>query len=202
MFVEDSPPPSAPKDGVYTYTFQAVGNSVSYSLAAGTLPAGLTLSPAGVLTGKPTETGSFSFTVLATSDGGLTAESSSHTLRVVADPVTGGGAGGNGNGGATANPTHGKAGDLAATGVDGLPWIAGSILLNHTTRKPQIACCRGVGNPIGFLTPLQHSPQEERAPGGRLYWIGRSGRWSVMLLTGTNVSAEAGIWKEWDLWGS
>ncbi|WP_431030719.1 putative Ig domain-containing protein [Plantibacter sp. RU18] len=41
VFVEDSPPASTSKGVAYAYTFQAVGNSVSYSVTAGTLPAGL-----------------------------------------------------------------------------------------------------------------------------------------------------------------
>lgn len=42
----------------------------SFALAAGALPAGLTLSPAGVLSGTPVATGTFGFTVSVADEGG------------------------------------------------------------------------------------------------------------------------------------
>ncbi len=45
---------------------------VTYALASGTLPAGVTLSSAGVIAGTPTQTGSFPITVRATSADGQT----------------------------------------------------------------------------------------------------------------------------------
>ncbi|GAB3385469.1 hypothetical protein GCM10027432_18220 [Lysobacter fragariae] len=52
----------------YSQTFTASGGSApySYALTAGALPAGLTLSATGVLSGTPTEFGAFSFSVTAT----------------------------------------------------------------------------------------------------------------------------------------
>jgi large repetitive protein len=49
----------------YSYTFTATGGTTPYtwSVNAGTLPAGLTLSAAGVLSGTPTTTGTYPFTV-------------------------------------------------------------------------------------------------------------------------------------------
>jgi beta-glucosidase len=41
---------------------------ISYSLASGTLPDGLSISSAGLISGTPTETGKFTFTVTATMD--------------------------------------------------------------------------------------------------------------------------------------
>ena len=51
----------------YNQTIAASGGAApyAYSLIAGTLPSGLTLSPGGVLSGTPTGGGSFSFTVSA-----------------------------------------------------------------------------------------------------------------------------------------
>src|SRR5690606_42038461 len=42
------------------------------SFALGALPVGLSLSPAGVFAGTPTQAGSFNFTVMATDDIGFT----------------------------------------------------------------------------------------------------------------------------------
>jgi len=52
----------------YTHTFAASGGTASYAytLTAGALPAGLTLSSGGVLSGAPATAGSFNFTVQAT----------------------------------------------------------------------------------------------------------------------------------------
>jgi large repetitive protein len=49
----------------YTQQLTASGGVAPYtwSVIAGNLPAGITLSPAGLLAGTPTQSGSFSFTV-------------------------------------------------------------------------------------------------------------------------------------------
>lgn len=44
----------------------------TYAVSAGALPAGITLDPDGTLSGRPTATGPYSFTVTATRDDGLT----------------------------------------------------------------------------------------------------------------------------------
>lgn len=55
----------------YNQTFTASGGAGPYTfaLATGTLPAGLTLSSAGVLSGTPTQAGAFSFAIRATDSG-------------------------------------------------------------------------------------------------------------------------------------
>jgi hypothetical protein len=69
-------PPRLP-DGVvgasYTQAITSFRGTapVPYSLAGGTLPGGLTLSSAGVLSGTPTNAGDFNFVVRATDAGGL-----------------------------------------------------------------------------------------------------------------------------------
>ncbi len=59
---------------VYSQTLTAAGGGGPYSFAvtAGALPAGLALSPGGVLAGTATGTGTFSFTVTASEPGGCT----------------------------------------------------------------------------------------------------------------------------------
>ncbi|MGP0025939.1 MAG: beta strand repeat-containing protein, partial [Streptosporangiaceae bacterium] len=60
-----SAPPAADVGGAYSYTLTAAGGTTPYtwSVNAGTLPPGLTLSSAGVLSGTPTTAGSYPFTV-------------------------------------------------------------------------------------------------------------------------------------------
>jgi len=62
-----SPLPSGIINTAYTTTLAATGGTTPYtwSISAGTLPAGLTLSSAGVLSGTPTVAGSSSFTIQA-----------------------------------------------------------------------------------------------------------------------------------------
>src|SRR5208282_5601820 len=59
----------------YSQTISATGGTgaKTFATTSGTLPTGLTLSTAGVLSGTPTAAGSFSFTVTAT-------DSTSHTF--------------------------------------------------------------------------------------------------------------------------
>ncbi|WP_174553889.1 putative Ig domain-containing protein, partial [Rhodococcus marinonascens] len=50
----------------YEYTFTVAGQPIPTTVTAGTLPDGLTLDADGVLSGTPTATGQFAFTVTAT----------------------------------------------------------------------------------------------------------------------------------------
>lgn len=71
VFSQQTAPPGT-TGAAYSYTFVASG-SPTYSLfAGGTLPPGLTLSPAGVLSGTPTTANSYVFTVVATNGNGST----------------------------------------------------------------------------------------------------------------------------------
>ena len=58
-------PPAAVVNTAYSYTLTATGGTAPYtwSVNTGTLPAGITLSAAGVLSGTPTATGSSTFSV-------------------------------------------------------------------------------------------------------------------------------------------
>ncbi|MBT9549783.1 MAG: putative Ig domain-containing protein [Hydrogenophaga sp.] len=79
--------PNATAGTAYSQTLTASGGvaAYSFSLSAGSLPAGLTLSTGGALSGTPTEAGSFSITVTATDANGQTG-SRAYTL-VVAPPT-------------------------------------------------------------------------------------------------------------------
>ena len=63
--VVQSPSAAAGVNTPYSASFTAIGGTAPYSwsLASGTLPGGLSLSAAGVLSGTPTTAGTFSFTV-------------------------------------------------------------------------------------------------------------------------------------------
>jgi uncharacterized repeat protein (TIGR03803 family) len=73
--------PAATVGAGYNQTLTAVGGTAPYTFAvsAGSLPAGLTLSSGGVLSGTPTIAGSSSFTVTATDSTGATG-SQAYTL--------------------------------------------------------------------------------------------------------------------------
>jgi len=72
----------------YSQTITAGGGSgpYTYAVTAGTLPAGLTLSSAGVVSGTPTAGGNFSFTVTAT-DANTNTGSQSYTLTTNAPTI-------------------------------------------------------------------------------------------------------------------
>lgn len=69
-FTNDTPPAGA-VGAAYSYTFTASGSPAStFTTSSGSLPAGLALSSAGVLSGTPTATASTTFTVTATNPAG------------------------------------------------------------------------------------------------------------------------------------
>jgi hypothetical protein len=76
----------------YTQAFSGSSGQApyTYTLTAGALPPGLSLSPQGVLSGTPTAGGSFTFTVMATDSTSPTAltDSLSYTLVVNPAPAT------------------------------------------------------------------------------------------------------------------
>ncbi|MCX7512933.1 fibronectin type III domain-containing protein [Frateuria hangzhouensis] len=72
----------------YSHALTATGGAAPYTfaLAGGTLPDGITLSPSGVLSGTPTEAGTFNFTVQATdSSTGTGPFVSQHAYTLVVD---------------------------------------------------------------------------------------------------------------------
>src|SRR5262249_21894564 len=79
----DGPPPSSATVGApYRFTYTASGSPApTFNLTAGALPPGLTLSPAGLLAGTPTATGTFAGTVTA-SNGASTAATQRFTITV------------------------------------------------------------------------------------------------------------------------
>src|SRR5207248_11566833 len=64
--------PAGTVNTAYTQTLTASGGTASFTftLSAGTLPTGVTLSTAGLLSGTPTQSGTFTVTVRATDANG------------------------------------------------------------------------------------------------------------------------------------
>ncbi len=86
-------PGGAAVGSAYSTTITASGGTSPYTFAvsAGTLPAGLTLSPGGGLSGTPTAGGTFNFTVRATDASGAPGPFSgtqAYTLSVAAPTIT------------------------------------------------------------------------------------------------------------------
>ena len=91
MFTADSPTTTATVGTAYPpYEFAASGypTAITFAVASGTLPAGLSLSPQGLLSGTPSGTGGlYSFTVSAENTTSPNATSASHTIAVGAAPI-------------------------------------------------------------------------------------------------------------------
>jgi N-terminal glycosyl-hydrolase-114-associated domain/Putative Ig domain/Right handed beta helix region len=84
--------PTGTVGAAYNTTLTATGGTTPYSwsLTAGTLPAGITLNSAGVLSGTPTVSGSFPITVLATDSTSPTHQTASANLALTVNPASGG----------------------------------------------------------------------------------------------------------------
>jgi hypothetical protein len=81
--------PNAGTDIAYTYTLQALGAAgpVSWTITGGVLPGGIALdTPTGVISGTPTESGGFAFTIQA-DDGVQTATRDFSITVVIVGPV-------------------------------------------------------------------------------------------------------------------
>ncbi len=71
----------------YKHTFTAAGSkTITFSVSGGSLPGGVTLNAKGKLSGKPTESGTFAFTVTAANSAGET--SKDFTLTIAASTVS------------------------------------------------------------------------------------------------------------------
>jgi hypothetical protein len=74
----------------FSQTFTQTGaiGGATFSLNSGSLPAGLTLSSAGVLSGTPTVTGSFPITIKVTDGNGCTGVSATYNLVISCQTIT------------------------------------------------------------------------------------------------------------------
>ncbi|HEX6083247.1 MAG TPA: S8 family serine peptidase [Thermoanaerobaculia bacterium] len=133
----------------YSLSFVAGGGAPGYTYAVtvGTLPPGLTLSSAGVLSGTPTTLGTYSFSVRATDTVGCTGYRAVNMVVTTAPPLTGRSfylvtpcrvvdsrnPNGPSGGPAIAN---GATRDLQFTGVCGIPHTASAVVVNVTAVNP------------------------------------------------------------------
>ena len=75
----------------YSHTLTASGDTpITWSIESGALPAGLTISTAGVIAGNPTTAGAFNFTVKATNAAGSVTKQLSITTTSITNPPPGG----------------------------------------------------------------------------------------------------------------
>jgi hypothetical protein len=81
--------PGAKVGVAYSYQMVSAGGAapVTWSVTAGSLPFGLSLSPAGLISGIPTTANSYSFTV-TTADAAMTPMSFNTALTIVVSPAT------------------------------------------------------------------------------------------------------------------
>ncbi len=88
VFAVATPPPAASTSASYNYAIAALGSPApTFSLAAGYLPTGLGLSSSGVISGTPTQAGTFTFTVNVNNNIGASA-TQSFTITVTGDSST------------------------------------------------------------------------------------------------------------------
>src|SRR5207302_7335828 len=71
-----------------SFTAPAAIGAKTFTINSGTLPAGITLSAAGVLSGTPTQTGSFPITVKVTDGNGCIGIGSTYNLLINCQTIT------------------------------------------------------------------------------------------------------------------
>src|SRR5205823_1692740 len=71
-----------------TFTQSGGVGATTFSLSSGTLPAGLTLASNGVLSGTPTQTGTYPITVTVTDSNGCTGTGPTYTLTINCQTIT------------------------------------------------------------------------------------------------------------------
>jgi hypothetical protein len=113
---------SATAGVAFTAQFTATGilGTATWSVSSGSLPSGVTLNPStGVLSGTPTQSGSFTITVTATDTNGCSGTGAPYTLTVVCPAITVTARGGAFAPGTIGSPYGGAA---LASGSNGTPY--------------------------------------------------------------------------------
>jgi hypothetical protein len=115
--------PSTTTGITYSATFTATGGTPPYtfSLANGSLPPGLTLSPSGMLSGQPASSGAYSFTVGVRDSVGASG-TQDYLLNVDSAPVQGGGCTYDITPGGQAFPATGGTGAIDISTGSGCSW--------------------------------------------------------------------------------
>ena len=105
-FTASTPPTTGTAAAAYSsYTFTASGSTpMAFTVLSGSLPTGLALSSAGVLSGTPTVAGTYTFVVKAANGTSPDATTASITITIAAASSGGGSAGGGASGGSSSTP--------------------------------------------------------------------------------------------------
>ncbi|MFD2571789.1 putative Ig domain-containing protein [Spirosoma soli] len=125
----------------FSQSFTASGGTApySFSLASGTLPPGLSLSTAGVLSGTPSQSGSFTLTVRATEASGCVGVGPTYSLTVtapvVSQPIRYVRQDGTGDGTSWATASGNLQSQIDAPGVEQV-WVAAGLYKPTTTTGP------------------------------------------------------------------
>jgi hypothetical protein len=154
------------KNSPFSETFTQTGavGTATFSVNSGTLPTGLTLSSAGVLSGTPTQSGSFPITVKVTDDNSCTGVGPNYALAIneaptaVNDPT--GGIPGNSSPGS--NPFHIALNGSITAGAAGT-----NLLANDTLGQPA-ATVVSFGPATGAETTVASNTNGTSAAGGTL----------------------------------
>ena len=89
IFTAATPPSSAQVGNPYSYTFTATSSlPLTFSVASGALPVGLSLSTSGVLSGTPTANGTYAFSVSANNGSKTTTATLNITVTTPAPTIT------------------------------------------------------------------------------------------------------------------
>ena len=197
----DSPPANAVAGSTYSYSFAADGvPAATFAVASGGLPAGLSLSAEGVLSGAPTVDGSFRFAVTATNLlGSVTGTTHTLTVAAVAPRLTADAPTGRLVVGTPYSYSFAASGTPApsfsvssGTLPDGLTLSAAGVLSGNPTRAGAFAFAVKAVNGGGQVTGTSHSVTVEAAkvvastPAAAKKPVSRSGE-KRLAMTGSSL---------------
>lgn len=184
-FATTTVPPSAVVGHAASYTFSALGTAPYFAVQAGTLPAGLTLSATGELSGVPTAVGVSTFTVRASNLVSFADSAVTYTVLAEA-PIPGGDTGGSASG--TVTPPTTSTGPNLPLGNESVEPIGPAPEFTPPAVQPDVP------QAVGPVTP----PTEEITQGHgvaptspRMFWGVTAIVFSVLLFA--TIAATAGV---------
>jgi predicted outer membrane repeat protein len=188
-----SPLPGAVAGVAYSQQFTASGGTAPYTYAVtgGSLPAGLTLSTSGLMSGTPTTAGTANFTVTAT-DSNNQSGSLAYALTVTANFTLSSGSGSGGSSGYTASVTvqPGQAGTFIITftpqGASTFPaavtlTAAGLPAGATASFSPSATIAAGSGT-TSLTLAIQTAPLAANNQGGKWPFLPAAGTLALLLL--------------------
>jgi hypothetical protein len=176
-FTDGPPPGSATAGTPYSFTYTANGSpAATFTLASGSLPPGLTLTSEGVLSGTPTQGGSYTGSVSAGNSAGSVSQNFSITVNQISQTITFG---------ALAGQTIGDIPfTVSATASSGLP-VTFSVVSGPATLSGNTVTINGTGTITiqasqagnGIYAPAPNVTQSFQVTGGTVFstWEGGFG---------------------------